>query len=108
MHAGFEMLGDMAVGHPAAGIVELDEEIHGSPGRKQHGVLPGMVRDRPPVPGHHHETLAVEVDGVVHGMEGVPVVDESKENAVAAPKAPVDRHVLAAGGAVAQYPGDVL
>src|SRR5918992_3015227 len=69
MHPRLQVLGDVTVQHPAAGVAHLDEEIGGPADRQEEGVLPDEILARNTVLRQHQEALAVNVDRVLHRME---------------------------------------
>ena len=73
--------------------------------RHQHGVLPDQVLVGHAVHRQHQKPLAVQVDRVLHGVErSARWFTRSDPHRLATAKAPVDVHVLPAGGRVAQDP----
>ena len=45
-HAALVVLGDVAVGHPAPGVGDVEQDVDGLAGADEHGVLPDQVRLR--------------------------------------------------------------
>ena len=65
--------------------------------RQQHRIFPDEVVVRHPIHRQHQESLAVNVNGVLHGVQRAAIVDQPKLDHVADAESPVDVHVLAAG-----------
>jgi hypothetical protein len=86
-HPALVVLGDVAVRHPAAGICDLEQEVDDLTGRYQHGVLPDEVRLNRSVAAQDQEAACpVDVEGVVHRMVGLHLVDEPDLHPVADPE----------------------
>ena len=63
------MLGDVAVGHPAARVGHVEEDVDGLPGPDEHGVFPDQVGLDDFIASEDQEaTSAVHVERVRHGM----------------------------------------
>src|SRR5690606_2488350 len=69
LHPGLQVLRDVAVEHPVARVRHLDEQVHGRAQRNDRRILPHEVRVAYTIPLEHEETLAVQVDRVVHRMQ---------------------------------------
>src|ERR1051326_3544228 len=95
-HAGFEVLGDVAVRHPRAGVRDLEQNVGGPADGQQKGILPRQVRVADAVFRQNQESLPVEVDGVLHGVQRLPEVGDPDLHQVAHLEVPVDVHVPAA------------
>ena len=107
-HPALVVFGDVAVRHPQAGVGDVEQDVDGLAGANEHGVLPGQVGFGDPVSGEDEEAAgAVDVEGVVHGMVGVHLVEQSDLDLVADLEAPVDRVVLGSRCAVNQLPAHV-
>src|SRR5262245_1685644 len=76
-HPTLEVLRDVAMQHPDAGIAHIDQDVDRLPRGHQHCVLPGQVVIPRSVAGEHEEALAVDVDRMLHGMVPVWLVDDS-------------------------------
>ena len=57
-HAALHVLGDVAVGHPQAGVGDVEQDVDGLAGADQDGVLPHQVRFRRSVAGQDEEAPA--------------------------------------------------
>ena len=98
----------MAVRHPLPRVRDLEEEVHGLPRGDEHRVLEDLVVDRRSVPAEHQEPLAVDVEGVLHGVEGRGVVPDADRDDVPDRKTPGNVHVLVAGRGFADDPANLL
>src|SRR5256885_11872780 len=103
-HAGRQMLGDVAVQHPATGVGSVEQNIHHGAGRHQHGVLPHQIIARHAVHGEHEEPLAVHGNRMLHPVEAQSLVDQPQLHRGAPLEPPVDVHVLPACGGAAPDP----
>src|SRR5437016_13706096 len=106
-HAGRQVLGDVAVQHPATRVRWVEQNIHHGAGRHQHGVLPHQIIARHAVDGEHEEPLAVDVNRMLHAVEAQSLVDQPEFHRGAPLEPPVDVHVLPACGGVAQHPANL-
>src|SRR5687768_3567766 len=62
-HSHLGVLGDVAVGHPAAGVGDVEEDVDGLAGADEDGVLPDQVGLRLAVAGEDEEAArAVDVE----------------------------------------------
>src|SRR5262245_2331671 len=68
-HSRFDVLRDVAMQHPLARIRQLEEHVGRETGRDEDGIFPHQVLVGDAVYRRHQETLAVNVDGVLHRME---------------------------------------
>src|SRR3954471_22906238 len=107
-HPGLVVFGDVAVGHPAARVRDLEQDVDGLPGADQHRVLPDQVRLRLAVPREDEETAGtVHVEGVVHRVVARHLVEQPDLHPVADAELPGDGIVLGVGIAVDQLPAHV-
>ena len=98
----------MAVRHPEARIADVEEDVHRLPFPHQDRVLPDQVRFGDPVPGEDQEAAcAMDVEGVVHGMVGVHLVDQADLHLVSHREPPCDGAILCAGVTVHELPAHV-
>src|ERR1043166_6307634 len=95
-HARFEVLGDVAVRHPGAGVRHLQQNVGRAARRQQKGILPRQVRVPDSILREDQEPLSVKVDRVLHGVEGLPQVGDPDLDHVPHLEVPVDVHVPAA------------
>src|SRR5437870_4132642 len=93
-HAGLEMLGDVAMQHPAARVRQVEQQVHRRAGRHQHGVLPGQIIVRRAVHRQDQESLAMEVNRVLHPVQHRARVVDPQFDDLAPVEAPPDVHVL--------------
>ena len=91
-HAALVVLGDVAVRHPHAGVGDVEQDVDDLAGPHEHGVLPHQVGLELAVAGEDQEAPgAVDVEGVVHRVVGVHLVDQPDLHPVADRELPVDR-----------------
>ena len=77
-HAALVVLGDVAVRHPPSRVGDVEQDVDDLPGAHQHGVFPHQVGLDLAVAGQDQEPAgAVHVEGVVHRMVGVHLVDQA-------------------------------
>jgi len=93
-HARMEVFGDVAVQHPVAGVGHVDEDVHRRADGHDGGVFPDEVGVFHPIHLQHQVSLPVQVDGVVHRVERLRVVEEANLDDVAGGEVPVDVHVF--------------
>src|ERR687885_854780 len=68
-HPALGVLGNMAVGHPASGIGDFQQDVHRLPCAPEHGVLPHEVGLRLTVPSEDQEAAcSMDVERVMHRM----------------------------------------
>src|SRR3954465_13508053 len=72
-HPCREMLGNVAVRHPATGIRRIEQNIHRATRGHQHSVLPGLVPSRLTIDREDQKALPVKVDRVLHGVDAPPL-----------------------------------
>jgi hypothetical protein len=65
------VFGDVAVGHPASGAADIEQDVDDLTGPNHNGVLPNEVGFRHPAPVEYEEaTRAVNMEGMLHPMVG--------------------------------------
>src|SRR4051812_35036873 len=107
-HSAFDVLGDVAVGHPAPRIRDLEQDVDGLPSRDKDGVLPDQVLVGGTVAGKDQEsTGTMDVERMVHRMVRSEFVDETDLDAIADGEGPEDVVVLGTGPDVGQTPDHV-
>ncbi len=90
-HPALVVLGDVAVRHPQAGVGDVEEDVDRLAGTNQHGVLPHQVWISLSIARDDKETSgAVDVEGMVHGMVLLHVVDQADLHLVTNSEGPVD------------------
>src|SRR5687767_3093500 len=103
-HASLDVLSDMAVQHPLAGVRQLEQDVGGKAGRHEHRIFPHQVLIRHAIHRRDGEALAVNVNRMLHGVQRAAVVDQTQLDDVADAEAPADVHVFAGGAALPQNP----
>jgi hypothetical protein len=107
-HATLVVLGDVAMGHPEPGPRDLQENVDRLAGRDEDRVLPDEVRFHDSVARKNEETAgAMDVEGVMHWVIGVHLVDQSNLHLVPDPKPPVDLPSFGACRPIDQLPTHV-
>src|SRR3954454_10386503 len=77
-HSALVVLSDVAVSHPHAGVGDVEQDVDGLPGAKEHRVLPDEVGVRLAATCQDEEpTGAVDVERVVHRVVAVHGVDQA-------------------------------
>src|SRR6266513_2455977 len=89
-HPGREMLGDMTVQHPFAGISGIEENIHHRTGGHQNGVFPREIVIRHAIHRQNEKTLAVKMNRMLRAMKRAALVDEPNLDGLAAVEVPRD------------------
>ena len=107
-HSAFVVFGDVAVGHPDSGVGDVEQDVDGLAGAHEHGVLPGQVGLDGVVAGEYEEAAgSVDVEGVVHRVIRVHLVEQADLDLVADLEAPLDGTVLGSCCRVDQLPAHV-
>src|SRR3989344_464774 len=76
-HPVAQVLRDMAVEHPVAGIAYIEENIHGVTRTHESRVLPDEVLCFYSVIGEDKEPLSVKMNRVLHRVRGVRFIDDA-------------------------------
>src|ERR1051326_7075478 len=71
-HSRLQVPRDVTMHHPAPGIRHLPQQLGGPTPRNQDGVLPDQIVVGNPVLRQHQKSLAVQMDGMDHGVERIP------------------------------------
>jgi hypothetical protein len=83
-HHALVVLGDVAVGHPAPGVGDVEEDVDGLSGADEYRVFPDEVRLDDVIPSEDEEAAGpVHVEGMRHRVVGVHLVDEAELDLVA-------------------------
>src|SRR5919199_4806103 len=107
-HPALGVFGDVAVRHPEPAIRDVQQDVHGLARAHEHGVLPYKVGLRLAIPGQDEEAASsVDVEGVVHRVIRLHLVDEPDLHPVAHLERPGDGPVLGPGLAVDELPDHV-
>src|SRR4051794_8884160 len=93
-HAALVVLGDVAVGHPQAGIADVEQDVDRLPGGHQHGVLPYQAWLDDSVAAEDQEAAgAVDVERMMHRMVSGHLVEQPDLDLVSDVESPVDLRV---------------
>ena len=107
-HSAFVVLGDVAVRHPESGVGDVEQDVDGFARAHEYGVFPGEVGLDVVVAGEYEEAAgSVDVEGVVHRVIRVHLVEQADLDLVADPEAPLDGTVLGSCCRVNQLPAHV-
>ena len=89
-------------------VGDVEQDVDDLAGTHEHGVLPHQVGLDLAVAGQDQEpSRAVNVEGVMHRMVGVHLVDQADLDPVPDGEPPIDRRVRLAGRAVDELPAHV-
>src|SRR5689334_25162300 len=77
-HAGRQMLGDVAVNHPASRVRHVGEQLHRFTGGDDRRVFPDEILARYTVAGQDEEPLAVQMNRVLHRVRRRRVVRDAE------------------------------